>query len=250
MKKLLIIGLVSVLFGSCKKEDPIKSSVIEPVSLPEVTVYMDNQYIALPGDPFDSQIIRVDGYVGYAVDTVYGFEVNGEIVDTIFFTDPVWNGDTTAGEGVVFLDLNATNTAGISASGSSIFVMVNPPTDPYLEDISGVYDRTEFKEVEGVPTLFYVEDGEGVVEIVKVADGAYLVYNPIFSINTQWLDTYCICYHSISKGLDFIDQPIAFPGFGKFTYDLETYDSELKTIGAAMLRESDNLSLYRNCTRQ
>lgn len=48
---------------------------------------MDDQYLGAVGGVFDASIERIDGIVGYAVDTIYGFDVDGVTVDTIFFAD-------------------------------------------------------------------------------------------------------------------------------------------------------------------
>lgn len=232
MKKILLMfTLATFMLAGCKKENPVASTV-KRVSIPEVTVLMEEQYIGALGGDFNNAIERIDGIVGYAVDTVYGFDVDGINVDTLFFTDPSWGGDTLL-PGIVSLDLIATNAAGYSAVGSSQFLVLDPPTDPYPEDISGNY----------------VNGGGVLVTVVeKVVDGVYLLYNPIFSTNLAWLDTYCIVYHSESTGLDFVDQATGFPGFGTFTYSNESYDAATKTICADMYRIEDGLALSR-CTR-
>ena len=233
MKKLsLLFSLAIILFSGCKKENPTASTV-KKVSIPEVVSFMDDQYLGAVGGVFDASIERIDGLVGYAVDTVYGFDVNGVTVDTLFFTDPTYSGDTTV-PGVVTLNLVATNKGGYTGTAVSTFLVLDPPSDPYPDDISGNYIR----------------NGVVVTVIEKVVDGVYLMYNPIFSTNLAWLDTYCIVYHSESNGLDMVDQDPGFPGFGTFTFANEDYDAQTKTICADMNRIEDGLALSRCVTHE
>lgn len=233
MKKLsLLFGLAIVLFAGCKKEDPT-ASVVKRVSIPEVVSFMDDQYLGAVGGVFDASIERIDGIVGYAVDTIYGFDVDGVTVDTIFFADPAYGGDTTV-PGVVSLSLIATNKGGYTGTAVSTFLVLDPPSDPYPDDISGNYVR-----------------GGIVVSVVeKVVDGVYLMYGPIFSTNLAWLDTYCIVYHSESEGLDMVDQDPGFPGFGTFQFTNESFDPQDFTICADMFRIEDGLALSRCATRE
>lgn len=233
MKKLsLLFSLAIILFSGCKKENPTASTV-KKVSIPEIVSFMDDQYLGAVGGVFDASIERIDGLVGYAVDTVYGFDVNGVTVDTLFFTDPTYSGDTTV-PGVVTLNLVATNKGGYTGTAVSTFLVLDPPSDPYPDDISGNYIR----------------NGVVVTVIEKVVDGVYLMYNPIFSTNLAWLDTYCIVYHSESNGLDMVDQDPGFPGFGTFTFANEDYDAQTKTICADMNRIEDGLALSRCVTHE
>lgn len=235
MKKLsLLLGLTIILFSGCKKENPV-SSTSELVSIPTVVSFMEESYLAILGtDEVASQVVPVDGFYGYAVDTVYGFNVGGQIVDTIWFPEVNWNGDTTQ-TGIAKVELIATNSKGITGIASSKFVIVLPPTDPYPTDISGGYIRN------GV-TVTYVE---------KVVDGVYILYNPIFSTNLAWLDTYCIVIHSVSGGIDFVDQvEPGFPGFGTFVFANEFYDENTQTICADMERLEDGLALSRCVTHE
>ncbi|MBP7255783.1 MAG: hypothetical protein KBA13_01805 [Chitinophagales bacterium] len=235
MKKLsLLFGLAVLLFSGCKKENPI-SSTSELVSVPKVVSFLDDSYLAILGtDDVAPQVMPVDGFYGYAVDSIYGFNVGGQIVDTIWFSDVSWNGDTTT-TGIAKVELIATNSKGISGIASSKFVIVLPPTDPYPNDISGNYIR----------------GGLVVTTVEKIVDGVYVLYNPIFSTNLAWLDTYCIVIHSVADGIDFVDQvEPGFPGFGTFTYANEFYDENTLTICADMTRIEDGLALSRCVTRE
>lgn len=237
MKKLsLLFGLAIVFLSGCKKEDPIASEV-KKVCVPVVVSYLDAIYVGSPETPsFDALVVREDGIIGYAVDTCYGFDVNGETKDTLFFTDPTWGGDTTS-VGVVNIQLIATNKGGYSTVVSSPLLIFDLPDleDPSLEDITGEYIR----------------NGVKVTKVVKVKDGWYALFNPLFSTNLAWRDTYCLVKFTISEGFDMIDQEApGFPGFGFWTYANESYDADTKTICADMFRAIDNSALSRCATHE
>jgi hypothetical protein len=218
MKKLsLLFGLALVFLSGCKKEDPIASTV-KKVSIPQIVSYLDDSYQGIIGiDDFAPQVLAVDGFYGYAVDTIYGFNVGGNIVDTIWFTDFVWNGDTTETD-VVSLDLIATNADGVSNVVSSDFVVIGPPAEPYLTDISGSYSRTS-------PSA-----ASSVVVLERVVDGVYKVFNPAFSGNTCWTnaDEFGILLLSADLTADFLDfdfgSTFACGNFGGFTVTKESFD--------------------------
>ncbi|MBX7224629.1 MAG: hypothetical protein K1X55_01235 [Chitinophagales bacterium] len=236
MKKITFVVLAMVaLFSGCKKEDPTASTVRQ-VSVPLIVNLMEDQYLGAVGGAFDAQIERIDGVVGYAVDTVFGFDVDGVTVDTIWFTDPEWAGDTLI-PGTVSLKLVAVNKGGYAGSASSTFLVLDPPSDPYETDISGEYYR----------------NGVAVSTVTQVVPGVYLLDNPIFSTNLAWKNLVSIMYHSQSGGLDITDTDgtqTAAGNFGTWEFSNESYDDATLTICADGYRLEDALALSRCGTKQ
>ena len=213
MKKLsLLLSLAIVLFAGCKKENPI-SSTTHKVSIPQVFSFIEDEYFGAIGGEFDSQIERLEGgFVGYAVDTIYGFNV-----DTIWLTDLTWNGDTLEA-GVTKVEIYATNADGVSNSVSSDFVVLEPLSNPYLTDISGFYSRTSPSPIASN------------VRLEKIIDGIYKVYNPALSANLCWVNSgnFSLLYLKADLTADLEDfdfgSTFSCGNFGGFTVENEVFD--------------------------
>jgi hypothetical protein len=162
---LLLVGVV--IFTACEKTEE-SDSTPQQVSSPFIyESFLESAYIYSAGNT--NVYADIPDVVGIAVDTVYGFEggyggVTG--MDTIkLLKSELTFGDTVALGGSTFF-VRKYNKGNYRVTLSSNVVIAAANTNPGPTDLEGNYARV-------IPTA-----NGYILEVKKVSDGVYLIFNP------------------------------------------------------------------------